>query len=68
MAAVLTAAASHAPFYVAGGALAAWAVFVGALGIARPTFVRGDGAGRAVVGGTLLLTLATVATAIATAS
>ena len=34
---------SKTAFYIAAGVLAGWAVLVGALGVARETFPRGEG-------------------------
>ncbi|ADB49521.1 hypothetical protein [Conexibacter woesei] len=55
-------------FYVTGAVLAGWAVLVGAIGVVRPAFAEGEGVGRVVIGGTLVLAAATMATAITTAS
>ena len=54
---------SKTPFYIAGGALAAWAVIVAFIGITQPEF-PGKGPGRA---GVILLTTCLVAAAMATA-
>ena len=57
---------SKAPFYVAGGTLAIWAVASAALGIRRPSF-PGKGAGlRAYLAVTVLLVATTMALAVAT--
>jgi hypothetical protein len=58
---------SKTAFYVAGAALAVWAVVVGGLGVARPAFVEGEGPARAIMTIGILLALATMATAVATA-
>lgn len=58
---------SKTAFYVLGGVLAAWAVAAGAVGVVRPSFAQGEGLGRAVILGTLALSAATIAAAIATA-
>lgn len=42
-------AASKTAFYVGGGLLAVWAVVLSALGLSRPDFPRGQGAGRLVL-------------------
>lgn len=55
-------------FYVAAGVFAAWAVLIGAFGVLRPAFPRGDGGGRAVMAVSGVLMLATLATAVITAS
>jgi hypothetical protein len=57
------ASVSKVPFYIAGGALAIWAVTLGALGLNRPDFPGGLGGQRAVIG--ISLTLAVVAIAMA---
>lgn len=59
---------SKTAFYTAGGVLAAWAVLVGGIGALRPAFAEGEAVGRAVLGLTLVLAAATMATAILTAS
>jgi hypothetical protein len=59
---------SKTAFYVAAGVLAGWAVLVGAFGVMRPAFPRGDGGGRVVMLVTGVLMLATMATAVITAS
>jgi plastocyanin len=65
--AMLAAAPSKVPFYIAGGLLAAWAVVLAVNGIRRPG-VPGSKAGqRGVIGTSLLLVLATVAMAVLTA-
>ena len=58
---------SKAPFYISGGALAAFAVVVGVIGIrGHETFPPGPGAARAVMGLAMVLVAATMATAILT--
>ena len=64
MSATLVLAASHAPFYVAGGLLAAWAVVVSALGISRPEFPAARGAQAAVLAISVLLVLGATSTAV----
>jgi hypothetical protein len=54
---------SKTPFYIAGAALAGWAVVVAFVGITRPEF-PGNPAGRA---GVIALTATLVAAAMATA-
>ena len=57
---------SKVPFYIAGGAFAAWAVVLAWVGLTRPSFpfnVRGQGA---VVGVSLLLAVLAIGMAIAT--
>jgi hypothetical protein len=58
---------SKTAFYVAGIAWAAFAVVVGVIGIrAHATFPPSSGAARAVMGLALVLTVATMATAVIT--
>jgi hypothetical protein len=58
---------SKTPYYVAGGALAAFAVIVSLIGIARhETFPGSKGAARAVMGLALVLVVATMASAVLT--
>ena len=57
---------SKLPFYILGGALAAWAVVLGLVGLARPSFPAGT-AERGVMGLTVVLVLAAMATAVITA-
>jgi hypothetical protein len=57
---------SKVPFYILGGALAAWAVVLGFVGLSRPSFPEG-GAERAVIGFTFVLMLGAMATAVITA-
>jgi hypothetical protein len=59
---------SKAPFYFAGGVLAAWAVVLAAVGLTRPSFpgdVRGQ---RAVTLISVVLVAIAIATAIATSN
>jgi hypothetical protein len=58
--------ASKVPFYIVGGALAAWAVLLGLVGLSRPSFPRGR-AERAVLGVTAVLVLGAMVTAVVTA-
>jgi plastocyanin len=69
--AVLTFAAeapSKTPFYIAGAVLAAWAVLLAFLGLARASFPGGRNGQRAVVGISVGLAAAAIGTAIGTAS
>jgi hypothetical protein len=55
-------------FYVLGGLLALWAVAVSALGIARhDDFPSSDGAARGIMGITVVLVAAAMASAVITA-
>jgi hypothetical protein len=60
---LVVASVSKTPFYIAGGALAAWAVVLAYLGISRPEFPGGVGGYRVVIG--ISATLAIVAMALA---
>lgn len=59
---------SKAPFYIAGAVLAGWAVVLGAGSIRRPDFPGTAAASRAVMGVTALLVVATLGTAVGTAT
>ncbi len=64
---VLAAEKNKVPFYVAGGALALWAVGISlAVGLRRPDFPTNAGGERAVMGVTAVLVLLTAGTAVAT--
>jgi hypothetical protein len=67
---LLAAATEHGSktaFYVAAGALAGWAVLLGAIGISRPAF-PGPGAARGVMLVSGVLMVATMACAVIVAS
>jgi hypothetical protein len=57
---------SKTAFYVAAGALASWAVLLGAFGVMRETFPRGEGQARVVMLVTGVLMAAAMATAVLT--
>ena len=58
---------SKTPYYVAGSALAVFAVIISLVGISRhETFPGSAGAARAVMGLALILVLATMASAVLT--
>ncbi|MBS1869575.1 MAG: hypothetical protein JSS99_07925 [Actinobacteria bacterium] len=57
---------SKTAFYVAGGALACWAVLIGVIGVTRPAFPRGAGAARGVMAVSGVLMVAAMATAVIT--
>jgi threonine/homoserine/homoserine lactone efflux protein len=59
---------SKTAFYVAAGVWACWAVVLGAIGITRPAFPRGDGASRVVMLVSGVLMVAAMASAVITAS
>jgi hypothetical protein len=58
---------SHTAFYLAGGALAAWAVIVGILGITRPDFPTNQVGRNAVIMISVVLVLGATSTAVITA-
>ena len=64
---MLIASSGHTPFYIAAGALALWAVVIGAIGIKSTDFPSGKGGFRLVAGVTFGLVIATVGLAIVTA-
>ena len=68
MSALLLAAAgtSKVPFYIAGGALAAWAVVLAAIGLNRPEFPGNLRGQRTVIGISFTLMVIAIAMAIAT--
>jgi hypothetical protein len=57
---------SKTPFYIAGALLAAWAVLLGAGGLARAEVPANQGAERGLIGVTVLLVVATISAAILT--
>ncbi|MDQ6816282.1 MAG: hypothetical protein M3018_02595 [Actinomycetota bacterium] len=57
---------SKVPFYLAGGALAAWAVVLAALGLTRPSFPYSDRGARAVMAISFGLVAVAIAMAVAT--
>jgi len=65
---VLLAAAepSKVPFYIAGGAFAAWAVVLAGAGLTRPSFPFGAAGQRVVMAISFLLAVLAIAMAIVT--
>jgi hypothetical protein len=65
---VLLAAAepSKVPFYIAGGAVAAWAVVLAGIGLTQPRFPFNERGQRAVMGISLILVIVAIAMAVAT--
>lgn len=57
---------SKTAFYLAGGALAAWAVILSAVGLTRPDFPGSDGAARGVMAISTVLVIAAAAAAVVT--
>jgi hypothetical protein len=57
---------SKVPFYIAGGALAAWAVLLAGIGLTRPSFPYSDRGGRGVMVISFVLVVAAIAMAIGT--
>lgn len=58
---------SKTPFYLAGGLLVAWGVLVAAVGLQRADFPSSLSQQRAVIGVSLLLVAAAMASAVITA-
>jgi hypothetical protein len=58
---------SKVPFYIGGGVLALWAVFLGFVGLRAETFPQIDRAARAVMGVSAVLVIFAFATALITA-
>ena len=58
---------SKTAFYLCGGALAAWAVALGFIGLRSPEFPGSESAQRGVIAVTSVLVLAAMATAVITA-
>jgi hypothetical protein len=54
------------PFYIGGSALALWAVLVGFFGLRSDSFPDGNRAARAVMGTSVVLVAAAMATALIT--
>ncbi|MHB8657075.1 MAG: hypothetical protein ACYC91_03835 [Solirubrobacteraceae bacterium] len=61
-----TAEPSKVPFYIAGSALALWAVVLAGVGLTHPSFPGHDGGARAVMGLSFVLVVLAIAMAIAT--
>lgn len=59
---------SKTAYYIAAGAFALWAVLLGAFGVMRPAFPRGNGGARAVMLVSGLLMATTMACAVLTSS
>lgn len=57
---------SKVPFYIGGGVLAVWAVLLGVAGLRAETFPQNDTAARAVMGISVVLVAAAIATALIT--
>jgi hypothetical protein len=65
---LLSATVSKVPFYIAGGALAAWAVILAALGLNRPGFPGGLRGQRGVIAISVVLMALTIAMAVHTST
>ena len=57
---------SKVPFFIVGGAFAAWAVVLAAVGLTRPSFPNGSSGQRAVMAVSLVIAVAAMAMAIVT--
>jgi hypothetical protein len=64
----VAATVSKVPFYVAGGALAIWAVVLSAFALTRPSFPSNIGGQRLVIGVTFVIVVVTIAMAIHTST
>jgi len=64
----VAATVSKAPFYIAGAALAIWAVVLAAMGLSRPTFPGNAGGQRGVIAISLVLAVITIAMAVHTST
>jgi hypothetical protein len=58
---------SKTPFYIGGGALALWAVFLGFVGLRSDDFPGTDGAARGVMGVSVIFVAIAIVTALITA-
>jgi hypothetical protein len=59
---------SKVPFYIAGGALAVWAVVLAGIGLNRPAFPGNERGARAVMGVSFVLVAVTIAMAVITSA
>ncbi len=57
---------SKAPFYIAGGVLALWAVVLAAIGLRQPSFPGGTAGQRGVIAISLVLVVIAIGAAILT--
>jgi hypothetical protein len=64
----VVATVSKAPFYIAGGALAAWAVVLAALGLTRPSFPYNARGARGVMAISFVLMVVAIAMAVHTST
>jgi hypothetical protein len=67
-AATLIASVSKVPFYIAGGAFAAWAVVLAVMGLRRPEFPNGLGGERGVITISAVLAIVAIGLAIKTST
>jgi len=58
---------SKVPFFIAGGAFAAWAIVLFVVGMRTPGFPNGQGAERGIIAVSVVLMAAAMATAVITA-
>jgi hypothetical protein len=59
---------SKVPFYIAGGLLVVWALGLAGVGLTRPSFPGSERGARLVMGGSALLMVIAMATAILTSA
>ena len=64
----VAATVSKAPFYLAGGALAVWAVVLSAIGLTRPNFPGNTSGQRGVIAISLVLVVIAIAMAVHTST
>jgi hypothetical protein len=65
---LVSAVVSKVPFFVAGGALAGWAVVLAALGLSRPDFPARPGSARTVMAISVVLMAVAIAMSIHTST
>jgi hypothetical protein len=65
---LVTASVSKVPFYIAGGALALWAVVLSALGLSRPNFPFSARGARGVMAISFVFVIVAIAMAVHTST
>jgi hypothetical protein len=65
---LVVATVSKTPFYIAGGALAVWAVLLAGLGLRQPTFPANAGGARIIMGISFVLMVVAMAMAVHTST
>ena len=59
---------SKVPFYIAGGLLVVWALALAAVGLTRPSFPGSERGARVIMGGSAVLMVLAMATAVITSA